>query len=131
MVNKKFMLFKQILANQRHIILIIVPISLRLKFLSHYHASPSDGHIWEYKTLYKIRLRLFWPKLREDIKQWLKNCAHYIAYNVWRNRRQELHFSWPVIISFYIIHLDLWSLGNVLNKHEDGGHILNCMCGLT
>ena len=33
-------------------------------------------------------------------------------------------------IHFYIIHMDIWSLGNVLNEHEDGGHILNCMCDL-
>ena len=26
--------------------------------------------------------------------------------------------------------MDIWSLGNVLNEHEDGGHILNCMCDL-
>ena len=29
------------------------------------------------------------------------------------------------------MHLDIWSPGNVLNEHEDGGHILNCMCDLT
>ena len=34
-------------------------------------------------------------------------------------------------ISFYIIHLNIWSLGNVLKVHEDGRHTLNCMCDLT
>ena len=29
------------------------------------------------------------------------------------------------------MHLDIWSPGSVLNKHEDGEHILNCMCDLT
>ena len=33
-------------------------------------------------------------------------------------------------IPFYNIHLDIWSPGNVLNEHEDGGKILNCMCDL-
>ena len=87
------MLFKPILANHRHDMLIIVPISLRRKIFSHYHTCPSSGHIRELKKLYRIRLRLFWPKLRKDIKHWVKNCAHCIAYNVWRNHRQELHFS--------------------------------------
>ena len=29
------------------------------------------------------------------------------------------------------MHLDIWSPVNVLNKHEDGRHILMCMCDLT
>ena len=65
-----------------------------------YHAGPSGGHIGEYKILYRIRLRFFWPKLHEDIKQWIKNCTHCIAYNNWCNRRQLLIFSWLVIIPF-------------------------------
>ena len=114
-VNKKLVPFKSILANHRHVLLIIVPISLRRKLFSHYHAGPSSGHMGEYKTLYRIRLRFFWSRLRDDFKQWVTHCAHYIVYNVWRNRHQKLHFSWPMTIHFYIIHMDIWSLGNVLN----------------
>ena len=29
------------------------------------------------------------------------------------------------------MHLDIWSPGNVLNEHENGGKVLNCMCDLT
>ena len=32
---------------------------------------------------------------------------------------------------FYIMHLDIWSPKNVLNKHEDRGHIQSCICNLT
>lgn len=127
-VNKKYVLFKSILANQRHIMLIIVPVALRRKMFSHYHAGPSGGHMGEYKTLYRIRLRFFWPRLWEGIKEWIKKCAHCIAYNVWRNRRQELNFSWSITIPFYIMHLDIWPPGNVMKYHKDGGDLLNCMC---
>ena len=44
-VNKELVLFKPILANHWHVILIIVPISLRRKLFSHYHAGPSSGHM--------------------------------------------------------------------------------------
>ena len=90
------------------------------KLFSHYYAGPSGGYREEYKTLYRIRLRFFWPKLCEDTKQWVNICAHCIAYNVWRNRRQELHLSWPMTIRFYIMHLNIWSSGNVSNRHDDG-----------
>ena len=105
--------------------LIIVPNLLRQKIFSHYHAGPSGGPMGEYKTLYRIQLRLFWPGLRKNIKDWVKKCAHCIAYNVWRNRRQELHLSWPVTIPFYIMHIDIWSPGNFLKDHPDGGRLLN------
>ena len=34
-------------------------------------------------------------------------------------------------IPFYKMHLDIWSPGNVINKYEDRGHILNCMYDIT
>ena len=130
-MNKKLVLFKLIIVNHQYIMLIIVPISLHRKHFSHYRAGSSSDHMGEYNILYRIRLRFFWSKLRENIKQWVNNCAHCIIYNVWRNRHQELHFSWPVTIPVHSIHLDIWSPGNVLNEYEDGGHILNCMRDLT
>ena len=29
------------------------------------------------------------------------------------------------------MHLGIWSPGDVLKDHKDGGHLLNCMCDLT
>ena len=130
-VNKKLCLFKPILVNHRYVMLIILLFTLRLQFFIHYHAGSSGDHMGEYKTLYKMRLRFFWTKLRKDIKQWAKNFGHCVAYNVWFNRRQELHFSWHVTIPFYSMHLDIWSPGNVLHDHKEGGHLLNFMCDFT
>ena len=81
-LNGKLLLYKTILANQRYIALIIVKQSLRRIVFSHLHAGPSGGHMEEYKTLYRIRLQLFWPKLGDDTKQWVKGCLHYVSYNV-------------------------------------------------
>ena len=40
-------------------------------------------------------------------------------------------FGPPCDVLGYIMHLDIWSPGSVLYKHEDGVHLLNCMCDLT
>ena len=40
---------------------IVVPLSLRRKYFVLMHASPVAGHMGEYKTLYRIRLRFFLP----------------------------------------------------------------------
>ena len=33
----------------------------------------------EYKTLHRMRLQLFWPKLIYGVKQWVKVCAQYVS----------------------------------------------------
>ena len=45
-----------------------------------------------------------------------------MAYNIWCTRKQEMQFSWPVTIPFYIMHLDLWS---------QPGYLINAMCDLN
>ena len=42
------------------------------------HASPVTGHMDEYKTLYRIRLRLFWAQMRADIQEWIQQCPNCI-----------------------------------------------------
>ena len=51
----------------RQICRIVVPISRRHNIYFLLHAFPAAGHIGEYQTLYRIRLRLFWPKMRSGI----------------------------------------------------------------
>ena len=40
------------------------------------HASPTDGRMGEYKPLYRIKLRFFWPKMRSNTHCWNKECLH-------------------------------------------------------
>ena len=56
---------------------IVVLVYLRHTIFSLLHASPTAGHMVEYKTLYHIKLQLFWPKLRSDINRWIKECSYY------------------------------------------------------
>ena len=131
-LNSKLVYFKPILMNERYVTLLIIPESLRKPLFDHYHAGPSAGHMGEYKTLYRMRMRFFWPGLRNDVKKWVKGCANCVAYNVWRNRKSETHFSWPVTVPFWIMHVDLWSPGDVvLDKDGNKGYLLNAMCDIT
>ena len=131
-VQDKIVYFKPILMNEKYLTLMVVPENLRKILFDHYHAGPSAGHMGEYKTLYRMRMRFFWPGLRNDIKKWVKGCANCVAYNVWRNRKSETHFSWPVTVPFWIMHVDLWSPGGVvLDKQGNKGYLLNSMCDIT
>ena len=110
--------------------LIIVPISLRRTLFDHYHGGPSGGHMGEYKILYCLRIRYFWPGLQKEIKKWVAAYALYIS-NVWRTWSSKLHFSWPITVPYWIIHTDLWSLRLTEDINGQELYLLSCMCDLT
>ena len=121
---------KEIAMMNRAIRLIVVPQDLQRIIFRHYHASPTGGHAGEYKTLHRIRMRFIWPKMRDSVKKWVKECAECVAANAWRTRRSELYFSWPTTIPFWIMHVDLWSPGSTIIKGKKG-YLMNSLCDLT
>ena len=44
-----------------------------------------------------------------------------------------MYFSWPVTTPFYIMHIDIWSPGNLVDKDyaRITIQIMNSMCDLT
>ena len=72
LLGDKLLLFKTMSMDSKAISLTIVTISLRRTLFYYYHGGPSGGHIGEYKTLYRIRMRFFWLGLREEIKNRLQ-----------------------------------------------------------
>ena len=85
----------------------------------------------EYKKLYHITSRFYFPKIRDDIKTWVQSCAHCTTYNVWRNRKSELYFFWPITTPFWIMHIDLWCPGHILDSTEKKGQLMNVIFNLT
>ena len=71
------------------------------------NVTPIAEHMGEYKTLYRIKLRFFSPRLRSDVSDWIKQYAHCMLTYRWRRRGQELIFSWPVSSPFAILHVNL------------------------
>ena len=40
-------------------------------------------------------------------------------------------FSWPVTTPFYIMHVNLWIPGKLMDKKGRILNVINCMCDLT
>jgi len=59
-----------------HICRIVVPLYLHRTIFTMMHATPVAGHMGEYKTLHRIKLRFFWLRLRSDVADWMKQCVH-------------------------------------------------------
>ena len=41
------------------------------------------------------------------------------------------YFSWPITSPFYIMHVDLWIPGKLVNAFGETLQLMNCMCDLT
>ena len=128
--NNRLLVFRDIPFSNRAVSLIVVPKPMQRTIFNHYHGGPTGAHMGVYKTLYRIRLRFIWNNMRSDVKAWVNKCGQCIAANSWRNRKQELTFSWPITTPFWIIHADLWSPGHVEGPNGTF-HVLNAMCDLT
>ena len=42
-----------------------------------------------------------------------------------------MYFSWPVTTLFYIMHLDFWMHGKLIDDTGNTLQLMNCMCDLT
>ena len=122
--------YEPIATFTNHICRIVVPISLRCIIFDLMHATPIASHMEEYKSLYRIKLRYFWPSLRSDVADWIKQCAHCIITYRWRRRGQELMLSWPVSSPFAILHVDLWISVHHFNPNGNMT-LMNAMCDMN
>jgi hypothetical protein len=83
----------QSLQSGTSLLLIIVPSSLRRLVFNVFHGSPIGGHFGVYKTLFRIRMRFFWPRCRQDVIDWIKECAHCVLTDKSVRRHSEVLFS--------------------------------------
>ena len=130
LLKNHLVLLEPVENSQKHLHRIVVPLPLRQDVYSLFHVFPSVGHMGEYKTLYRIKLQLFCPRMRQDIKDWTKACPQYNITLRWRRCGSELLFSWPVSSPFSILYVDLWYPGNSTN-HAGEQYLLNTMCDIT
>ena len=114
--SSRLVYYEQISFSHKHICRIVVPLSLCRNFFVLMHASPVAGHMGEY-TFIPYSSSFFLPRMRADIKDWIQQCPNCILTCRWPRRGQELMFSWPIISSFAILHVDLWSPRHMTNQN--------------
>ena len=101
-----------------HICHIVVPTSLRRIIFNLMYAAPVAGNMGEYKTIYHIRLIFSWPRLRSDVAEWMKQCAHCMLTYCSRHCGQKSMFSWPVRSHFSIIYVNLSMPGHYSDPND-------------
>ena len=129
-INDRTVYIEPVTVSTNHICCIIVPLSLQRIIFIVLHASPVAGHMGDYKTSYRLKLRLFWPRMMTDIKDWIKQCPHCMLMYKRRRQGQEVMFSCPVSSPFAILHADLWVPGHFTDNDGDAD-LMNVMCDMT
>ena len=69
-LNDRVVYLEPVTVSTNHICRIIIPSSYRRIMFIAMHTSPATSHVGEYKMLYRVKLRLFWPRMKIDIKNW-------------------------------------------------------------
>jgi hypothetical protein len=121
---------KPIKGSQNGLILIIVPSKHRRTIFDIYHGTPVDGHLDRYKTLYRLHLRFFWPRLCYYVEEVIKECPHCALTNSHLQTASELMYSWPLGSPFAILHVDLWKPGDTIDS-DDHISLMHCMGNMT
>ena len=89
-VGDMFILCQPLYMDTRYVGLIVVLDSICRYLFDHFHSVPSSSHMGTYKILFRMCMRFFRPRMREDIKTWVARCIHCVSYNVWRTRKSEI-----------------------------------------
>ena len=130
LLEGRLVYYEPVPAVTNHICRIIVPLSLRCTIFTLMHVIPVSERMGEYKILYRIKLNFFWPRLRSDDTEWIKQCPHSMITYRWRRRGQQLMFSWSISSPFAILHVDLWI--TIYHKDPNGYMtLINAMCDMN
>lgn len=86
---------------------IIVPRKRIPEVLQQLHDGASGGHFGVHKTLEKVRERFYWPNLKEDVKNWCRNCTVCASANGPLHRRKAPMQKYNVGAPFERIAIDI------------------------
>jgi hypothetical protein len=69
----------------------VVPVSLRSTVLDYYHNSTLSAHFGVNKTLKRISKVYYWPKIRNDVIRYVRQCLECLQAKPAQNTRVGMH----------------------------------------
>ena len=86
---------------------LVVPKCYRVQLMEENHDSLWAGHLGYWKTLHRIAKWYFWPKMGEDIKNWVAECNTCQKYK--GSTKEKLGYLKPIMATrpFEIVGMDI------------------------
>jgi len=103
---------------------LVVPVRLRRMLVKQHHDAATGGHRGVEKTLQRLRMNYWWPRMREDIEAYIRSCRECA-------RAKQ---PWPIVGDlqpldvykvFEYLHVDL--IGPLPRTLSGNEFILNCV----
>ena len=108
----------------------IVPVSLRNIVFIAFHANPLGGHFNTYRTMHRIRLRFWWPRMYSYIDKMIEKCAGCKLTNPGIRKSAELVYSFPVTEPMVVLHVDCYMAG-AIKTYDNVSAYLVAACNMT
>ena len=109
----------------------LIPKNLQKNILIQFHDKAlGGGHFGMYKTLEKIKQYYFWPGIRKDVKNYIKNCERCQKTKVDSGKKFGLLKPIPVEDSSPLAHLELDFVGK-LPESSGKNYVLVGSCRST
>jgi hypothetical protein len=112
-VENDFLVLKEKLDESSFVKLRIVPQQLQNIIFLAFHSNPVGGHFSTYYTFHRIRLRFFWPKMYNYIRQMCRLCAACSLSNSNHQHSKELLYSFPIDAPFKLVVADIYKAGDI------------------
>lgn len=99
---------------------LVIPTTLRQRFLQYAHDNPLSGHLGRMKTLRRLLETAYWPTVRQDVWMHCRDCATCQKYKPRINKLAGLLQSTPVVEPGYMLGVDLmgpFPRSSRLNEH--------------
>ena len=127
-IGQDNVLRRVIMHDEKELLVLMVPVSLRAQFLRRQHGLPIAGHRGAKKVIKSLRLKAYWPGFTRDVRKWVSACLACKK----RKTPRDLRSGDPAIICdapwpWHTISLDL-----VIAEGPDGViGILTCIDHFT
>ena len=109
----------------------IVPQGLQNIIFIAFHANPIGGHFNAYRTMTRIRLRFFWPKMYAYITDLVHKCAGCRLANPTIKKSNELVYNFPVGTEpMTVLHLDIYKAGALRSYDNTVAYVVGA-CNMT
>eukprot|EP00956_Cyclotella_meneghiniana_P009859 scaffold13641_cov42-Cyclotella_meneghiniana.AAC.3 len=108
----------------------IVPASLKNIVFIAFHANPLGGHFNTFRTMHRIRLRFWWPRMYSYIEKLIDKCAGCKLTNPGIRKSAELVYNFPVTEPMVVLHVDCYQAG-AIKTYDNVSAYLVAGCNMT
>jgi hypothetical protein len=94
-----------------------------------FNYNPAGGHLNLYRTLHRLRLWYYWPRMYTYVKKMCAACPGCALANPTKAKSSELVYNFPIEAPFLVLHIDAYMAGKHSGFEGSEMYLVAC-CGM-